>query len=265
MEKRKVIYYTDEQNDEFSTFTATPPRIDGSYDYERKSPFKRFLRFFLYRVVMYPAGVIYARLAFRQKIVGREKLKPYRGCGVFLFGNHTQPTGDAFMQTRVVFPRMSYVVVHPNNLAVPVIGKMVPSLGGLPLPDDMEAYRNFRAAINAKIAEGHPVVVYPEAHIWPYNTGIRDFPDTSFAYPVETGAPSFCFVNTYHKRRFGGRARIVTYVEGPFFAPEEGTPRARRRALRDEVHGAMTQLAILSDHEVVKYIKKETDGENADG
>ena len=248
-----------------SSFTAVPARIDGSYDYERASFFKRFTRFFLYRIVMYPAGVVYSRIAFRQKIVGREKLKPYRDAGIFLFGNHTQPTGDAFMQTRVVFPRMSYVIVHPNNLAVPVIGKMVPALGGLPVPDGMEAYRNFRRAITSAIEGGSPVVIYPEAHIWPYYTGVRPFPDTSFAYPVELGAPSFCFVNTYHKRRFGKRPRIVTYVEGPFFPPEEGSARERRAALRDRVYGAMTQLASRSEVEYIKYVKKGSHGEGSDG
>ena len=43
MDKRKVIYFTDELHDEFSTFTTTPPIITGSYDYERKSLFKRFM------------------------------------------------------------------------------------------------------------------------------------------------------------------------------------------------------------------------------
>ena len=43
MDNRKVIYYTDELNEEFSTFTTTPIRVDGSYDYERKSFFKKFL------------------------------------------------------------------------------------------------------------------------------------------------------------------------------------------------------------------------------
>ena len=31
MDGRQIIYYTDELHDEFSTFTTTPPRIDGSY------------------------------------------------------------------------------------------------------------------------------------------------------------------------------------------------------------------------------------------
>ncbi len=261
MDKRKVIYYTDERNDEFSTFQTTPPKVDASYDYERKSFGKRLARFVLYRIVMYPVVVLYARLVFRQKLIGRGKLKPYRRSGVFLYGNHTQPLGDALLQTRLPWPVSTYVIVHPNNLAVPVLGKWTPALGGLPLPDGLKAYRNFLAAIKNRIAEGHPVVIYPEAHIWPYYTKIRPFPDTSFAYPVETKAPSFCFVNTYKKSRFRKRPKMVTYIDGPFFADDSLEPKAARRALRDTIHARMTELSKYSDVEVIRYVRKE----NPDG
>ena len=136
MDNRKVIYYTDELHDEFSTFTTTPPRIDGSYDYERNTPFKKFLKFLCYRIIMYPIVILYGKIVFRQKIIGKDKLKPFKKQGIFLYGNHTQPLGDALLQTRLTFPRRTYIIVHPNNLNVPVLGKMVPSLGGLPIPDD---------------------------------------------------------------------------------------------------------------------------------
>lgn len=36
--------------------------------------------------------------------------------------------------------------------------------------------RSFLDAIRTRIEEGSFIMVYPEAHIWPYYTGIRDFP-----------------------------------------------------------------------------------------
>ena len=256
MDKQQVIYYSDELHDEFSSFTTTPPRIDGNYDYERRSPFKKFLRFMCYRVIMFPVVVFYGRVIFRQKIVGKEKLKPFKNKGFFMYGNHTQPMGDALLQTRLPWPRKTYIIVHPNNLKVPVLGKMVPSLGGLPLPDDKDAYKNFLNAINHKVSEGNPLVIYPEAHIWPYYTKIRPFVDTSFAYPVTLNAPVFCFVNTYHKTKIRKTPKLITYIEGPFFPPEDGIPKQRRKVLRDEVYAKMCELAQNSDIEVIKYIKK---------
>ena len=257
MDNRKVIYYTDELHDEFSTFTTTPPRIDGSYDYERNTPYKKFLKFLCYRIIMYPIVILYGKIVFRQKIIGKDKLKPFKKQGIFLYGNHTQPLGDALLQTRLTFPRRTYIIVHPNNLNVPVLGKMVPSLGGLPIPDDKAAYKNFLNAINNKVSEGNPLVIYPEAHIWPYYTGIRPFVDTSFLYPVNLQAPVFCFVNTYKKTKIRKRPKLVTYIEGPFYPDKEGSPKVNRKALRDQVYTKMCELAKNSDIDVIQYIKKE--------
>ena len=124
----------------------------------------------------------------------------------------------------------------------------------------MSAYKNFLSAIKNRIGEGHPVVIYPEAHIWPYYTKIRPFLDTSFRYPVEIGVPSFCFVNTYHKRRFRKRPKMITYIDGPFFAEGEGGVREKMKALRDQVFARMTELAENSDVEVIKYVKKTDAG-----
>ncbi|MBQ9468125.1 MAG: hypothetical protein IJU52_03875 [Clostridia bacterium] len=253
----EVIYYTDELNDEFSPMTLTPPVIDASYRYTDDRRSKKAARFFLYRFIAYPAAFLWSKCVFMRKIVGKEKLKAYRHTGYFLYGNHTQPTGDALMQACLTWPETNYVIVHPNNLVVPVIGRFTPALGALPLPGDMGSYRNFKKAIAQRSGEGHPIVVYPEAHIWPYYTGIRPFPDTSFSYPVELGKPSFCFVNTYRKRRFSKRPKIVTYIEGPFFPEDPEHPRAARKALRDRIYRTMTDLASRSDVEMIKYIKKE--------
>ena len=56
-------------------------------------------------------------------------------------------------------------------------------------------------AIKTRCSQGACVAVYPEAHIWPWYTGIRPFPDTSFRYPVMTGAPAVAMVTTYRRRR----------------------------------------------------------------
>lgn len=256
MEKRTVIFYTDEQNDEFSTMQLTPPVIDARYVYIDDTKKKRICRTLLYRLVAYPAAFLYSKLVFHRKIVGKDKLKPFKGTGYFLYGNHTQPTGDALMQACVASPDSTYVIVHPNNLAIPVIGRFTPALGALPLPGDMASYRAFKKAIAQRVEEGHPIVIYPEAHIWPYYTKIRPFPDTSFSYPAEQGRPAFCFVNTYQKRLFGKRPRIVTYVEGPFYPDPALPPRSARADLRDRVFAAMTELSHRSTVERIKYVKK---------
>ena len=154
-------------------------------------------------------------------------------------------------------PKENYVIVHPNNVSMPYLGKITPSLGALPLPDDMTAYRNFLSAVERRISEKKTVVIYPEAHIWPFYTKIRRFGDASFAYPVKQGTPVFCFTNTYQKRRFSKKPKIVTYIDGPFYPDKSLSKKEQRRDLCDRVYEAMCERAKSSNVVWIEYIKKE--------
>lgn len=255
--RRRLIEYDDERNDDFSEARITPRVIDGSYRYCYDSLWKRLTHFFWYRLVFTPIAFFHSKLVFHHKVEGRERLASFRRQGYFLYGNHTQPIGDAFMVNLLNFPKHNYVVVHPDNVSIPVLGRITPSLGALPLPDDGAAYRNFLGAIGRRIGEGHTVVIYPEAHVWPYYTGIRLFPDDSFIYPLKLGTPVFCFTNTYQKRKWGKKPRIVTYIDGPFYPDETLPPRARRKDLRDRVLDAMLERAKSSEVAWIEYRKRE--------
>ncbi|MBQ9112787.1 MAG: hypothetical protein IJY08_04325 [Clostridia bacterium] len=259
MDKRKVIYYEDELNDEFSLAQITPIVIDKNYVYDYGTAWKRFTRFFWYRLVATPIAFVYAKVVFHHRIVGKKLLRDHKQTGYFIYGNHTQDIGDAVIPNLLHIAKESYVIVHPNNVSIPVIGKIVPSLGGIPLPDDMDAYRNFLKVIDKRIGEGAKIVIYPEAHIWPFYTGIRPFPDTSFHYPIKCGVPAFCFTNTYQKRRWSKKPRIVTYIDGPFYPDESVPPRKRKGELRDRIYACMCERARMSEVEWIKYIKKEKD------
>ena len=257
VEKRRIIYYTNELEDEFSRAQITPRVIDGSYVYDHNSLWKRFTHFFWYRLVATPIAFLYTKIAFHHKIVNKKLLRDHADTGYFLYGNHTQDIADAFIPNLLHVAKETYVIVHPNNVSMPLLGKITPSLGALPLPDDMTAYRNFLRAVEKRIAEKKKVVIYPEAHIWPFYTGIRPFPDTSFQYPVKCGVPAFCFTNTYRKCRWSKKPRIVTYIDGPFYPNPDLPAREQKRELRNRVHACMTERAKASEVTWIHYIKKE--------
>ena len=257
MYRRGIIYYSDELRDEFSAAQITPRTIDGSYVYDRTSPWKRFTHFFWYRLVATPIAFLYTKIFFHHRVVNREFLRACADRGYFLYGNHTQDIADAFIPNMLRVAKETYVIVHPNNVSMPILGKITPSLGAIPLPDDMEAYRHFSQVIQKRIAEGRQVVIYPEAHIWPYYTGIRHFPDTSFGYPVKCDAPVFCFTNTYQRRRWSKKPRIVTYIDGPFFPNKDRPLRDRKGELRDRVYACMCERAKHSEVTWIHYIKKD--------
>ena len=259
MEKRKVIYYRDLLHDEFSTAVIRAKKIDDSYVYDHKGPLWAIHRFFWYRAVATPLAYLYVKLSLRQKTVGREKWKPYGKTGFYIYGNHTQQVGDPLTPNVFLFPKNVSFIVHPNNVSMPVLGRINPVLGAVPLPDTMGAYRRFLACVRDRIRRGHAVVIYPEAHIWPYYTKIRPFPDDSFTYPAKGNTPVFSFVNTYQRGK-GRRVRMITYIDGPFLPDASLSLAARKKDLRDRVYKAMCERAKLSDVEVIQYLPAEDGG-----
>lgn len=254
--EQQVIYYEDELNDEFSTAVITPKRIDENYQYIYSGAWKKFIHFFWYRIIATPLAYLYLKLYFGHKIVNRGAVKQAKNTGWFLYGNHTHFLADALIPTMISTPKDTYVIVHPNNVSMPFLGRITPSLGALPLPDDAGATKNFLLAVETRISQKHAVTIYPEAHIWPYYTGIRPFKDTSLRYPIQQKVPVFCFTNTYQARRWRKTPRLVTYVDGPFYSDSALKGPAQRKELRDRVYATMTERSRLNTVEKIKYIKK---------
>ena len=124
-----------------------------------------------------------------------------------MYANHTNPMLDPFIPTVISNPNPIYVIISSVNLSIPVIGKILKYLGGLPLPTNIKATKNFLEVIKLRVSQNHPVMIYPEAHLWPYYTKIRPFTELSFRYPVQYKTPVFCFTNTYQKRKFGNKPK----------------------------------------------------------
>ena len=173
-----------------------------------------------------------------------------------MYGNHTQDIADALIPTMVNGYKDTYVIVHANNVSMPYLGRVTPSMGAIPLPDDIKASKNFIKCIDYRVKQKKVIMIYPEAHIWPYCTFIRPFKDLSFRYPVEYDKPAFCFVNVYKKRK-NGKVKLETHVSGPFFPDKSLSNKEARIKLRNEIYESMVSLSKLNEIEVVKYLEKE--------
>lgn len=255
MDKKEVIYYENELEDEFADSNITSRKIDGSYDY--KGGVGRFCgRAILYGILAWPISYVFLKLKYHHKIVNKKCLKMGRGSGFFLYGNHTNAVADAMMPMRLCYPKSTYVIVHPDNVSMPFLGKLTPSLGAIPLPDDKEAMKNFNGIMESHIRRKSCIAIYPEAHIWPYYTKIREFKDNSFRYPVQFEVPVYCFTNTYQKRKCAKTPRLVTYVDGPFYANKDLPVRKQREQLRNQVLETMKEYAKNNNVEMIQYRKK---------
>ena len=242
---RKVrrYYYYDERNDDFANNGIETKQLPADYEYLPKS---RAFRFFK-PVVYYPIRGICSlceKLGIAMRGRNKKVLKDRRERekGYFIYGNHTSAFSDAVAGAVATFPRQCYVVCNPDALSIKGIRTLVRFLGALPTPSSRRNYADFVSAVDELYEKGRPIVVYPEAHIWPKYNEIRDFADVSFAYPVKLGAPCFAKTTIYKKKR-GGRTKGFTVYDGPFYADSSLGEREARAELCARVKNAMRARA----------------------
>ena len=260
--EKNVIYYNDELNDEFSKAKIIPRKIDGRFKYN-KSAFWEFWSFLIQNVLSMPIKILYLKIKFNHKYIGTEKFKKYRKEGFFIYSNHTQAFSDTFTPSVAVYPKRNFLIVNPANISLKGTGWLVELLGAIPIPEGIEAYKNFLNRIKNRIDKGYSISIYPEAHIWPYYTKIRPFKDVSFKYPVQLNTPVFCITNTYQegqnlKNKLNKKITMVSYIDGPFFPDNSLNKKEAQEKLRDEVYKKMCERSKNNNVEKIIYKKKKT-------
>ena len=223
---RKTIYYHDPLHDDFAPTNGhiRPKPIGADFPYEHPSPVWQALAFVVYRLIMTPFLFLYCKLVFGLRIENRKVLRELPG-GYFLYGNHTNTLADAFIPTLLAFPRRANIVTAADTVSIPGVRNIVQMLGAVPLADTIDGTRQFLAAIHRRLERRQAVMIYPEAHIWPYYNGIRPFPDTAFAYPVREQVPAVGVVVVYRQRKLlRFLPPCITVVVGEPVYPDASLP-----------------------------------------
>lgn len=255
MKKNKVVYYKSFEQD-IVTNKNQDYKIKDNFVWIHKNRIYKFFSKILY-VLAYIISFFYCKFFLHMKIENNKIIKQYKKQGYFLYANHTQPIGDVFMPAHVCKNKRTYVVVSPANLGIPVIGKLLPMLGALPISDSISGNKKFLDAIDIRIKEKKCVVIYPEAHVWPYYTDIRPYEIASFKLPINLEVPSFVITTTYYKRKFGNKPGIKIFVDGPFVVNKKLTKKEQAEELKKEVYECMKKRSEESTYEYIKYIKGE--------
>lgn len=229
-------------------------KVSESYQWVREDRWFRIFSRVLYKIFRL-AGILYCKCFLHISIKNKEILVRYRQTGFFLFANHTQPVGDVFLPAWAVSPKRIYTVAGTANMGIPIIGKLLPFLGILPVPETFPQMRQFTEALDRRIQEKCCIVIYPEAHVWPYYTQIRSFPDTSFRFPVEADVPVFCMTTTYQRRRFGKKPRITVYLDGPFLPEKDVHRKISQKHLKEAVFRCMQERSRMSDYDYIHYVR----------
>lgn len=247
--EKKIFYYKSFKDDVVESKNQDYKLKDG-YKWIKTNIFYRLCSNIIYAIARV-FGIIYCKFFLHVKYENKEVLKKYKKQGYFIFGNHTQPMGDVFIPAGL--GKRIYVLVSPANLGVTGIGPFLPMLGALPKPDSLKDMKKLTDAINFRINKNKCVVIYPEAHVWPYYTKIRPFSSASFRFPVNLDAPSFVMTTTYYKRKYGDKPGIKVYIDGPFMPDNNLSKKEREEKLHNDVYSCMSDRSMKSTYEYIEY------------
>ena len=130
----------------------------------------------------------------------------------------------------------------------------------VPIPNmDAKMIENFTDCISFHIKKKHRVLIYPEAHIWPYYNDIRPFKAASFRYPIDSNAPIVVATTTFKKRKGNRKPKPIIYLDGPFYPNTDlFSIHDQINDLRNRAYDAMKWRAGKEDnYAYIKYIKKD--------
>lgn len=226
--------------------------VDATFPYIHHNVFWRAAAFSLYYGIALPLATLYIKAVNRTKFVNRKALRQIKG-GFFLYGNHTH-WSDAFLPHVAAARKRTFIIAGPDAVSIKGIRNIVQMVGGIPIPTQIKAMRRFIAAVRQRSAEGRCIAVYPEAHIWPYYTGIRPFPATSFAYPAELGVPVVAMVTVYRERK-GRKPGRTVILSDPIYAEPGMSVRETQKYFYQRVSAFMKENAGKPDN--YAYIRYE--------
>lgn len=261
MKERKTIRFKDPAHDDFAKTSIHTKHVGRDFPYVHASRLWNAGAFLLYYLVGIPIVFVVSKTFLGLKFENRRVLRPLRKQGFFLYGNHTRYL-DAFVPAMAAFPKRAHVIANPDAVSLPMLKNVVLMFGCIPIPSEFTGMPEFLRAVSLRCRQKRCIGIFPEAHIWPFYTGVRAFSDVSFRYPVTENAPVVAMATTYRRRR--GLFRIlrkpgmtVTFSD-PFF-PSEGLPtREAQTELRDKVYDFMKQRTSQPDN--VEYIHYESAG-----
>lgn len=255
-ESKKKIFWYKSYADDMVTSKNQDYKIKSNYKWIHNNIFYRICSQVLY-FFAYVISFFYCKFCLHVKIENREILKKYRKQGYFIYGNHTQPIGDVFIPGHVSKYKRIYVVVSQANLGVAGIGPILPMLGAIPIASSIKDTKKVWDAVIKRIEQKKCVVIYPEAHVWPYYTKIRPFEATSFKFPVYCNVPSFAITTTYYKRKFGKKPGIKVFIDGPFLPDNTIGKKERERKLCKEIYECMKNRSTNSTYEYIEYKREK--------
>lgn len=260
MKSKKVVYYQDEIKDDFAENPTKEFKIEDDFKYIHKNPIYNFFAFILYHIIAKPIFYLILKVKYHVRVKNKKAIRQLRNTGFFVYTNHSQNIIDAFINHTMVFHRKGHIIANNDVYSLKGLTTIVNMLGTLPTPNNMIQSKHLYDAIKHNIDKNHVVVIFPEAHVWPYYNDVRPFLDTSFIFPVALNKPIVVTTVVYRQRKIFKNAHpyITLYVSKPIF-PKLGVPvKENQSYLRDIAYCTMkANVRKYKSYEYIRYERKK--------
>ncbi len=254
---KKTFYYSNEQTDDFGTTVTKTKPLPKNYKYISTSWLFKVFEFIVYDIIVRPLAFLYLKIKFCHKVKNNKVLKEAKK-GAMLFCNHTLLIGDAFVPNVLNFRTKNYILTGDQANSLTGILPLMKALGMIPLTDDVSQNVKMAKCIKQRLSENATVTVFPEAHVWPYYTKIRDFKETGFKYATMNDVPVYAVTNCFKKRRLFKTPKVTTFVDGPFYPSKDLSRNENAKMLKEKVISAMRhRCETESTYVAIDYVKKE--------
>lgn len=255
--KTHTIYWSDELHDDFDEIGLSRPEVPKNYHYIRNNPFNNFVSDVFYYGIARPIFWIFLK-CHSVKVVNKRNLKKAERHGAFIYSNHVSFID--VLKFHVVAKKRVNILGYSDSLSMPVVRNLCRALGYLPLPlaHDVDNFKRLGESFCYYTRKKQLILIYPEAHIWPYYTKIRNFIPSSFIYPAKCLAPVLPAVTIWRKPKFGKKPK-QTIVFGNLIHPSpEYSDVENRDYLHKECLAEMKRISEqYEQYEYIKYIKSE--------
>lgn len=258
MKKKKIIYYKDELNEDFKEIGLPRPPLVENYKFKRDNPINNFFSDFLFFAIAKPLFYVF-NFFCGVRYHNVKSLKKYRNEGLFIYQNHTTFFDMFTVQACVIKGKRTNIIGYSDTTSIPVVKHLARALGYIPLPDSLNNTKRFMDSLDYYIKdEKQNVLIFPEAHIWPYYTKIRPFRNASFHYPAKLNSGVLPVVTTFRKRKFFKKPGLDIRVGEVIYPKRDLSVKENKEYLRDECYKQMCELASsVEQYEFITYIKKE--------
>lgn len=254
----KIVYYDDPVNDDFANNNINTQQVNADYKFISRNIFFIIFSFIFYYFIAIPIVYMFSKIILGVKFKNKKAIRKlkFKKEGYFIYGNHTHDL-DGFIPYILNFPKRTYTISNPDVISIPGIRPIVRMLGLLPIPNNISVMKKLLAAIFHYHDKGSSILIYPEAHIWPYYTKIRPFVETSFRYPVNLSSKSIAVVTTYRKRLFFKKPGMTVYVSDVFEVDYSLDSKSAQIDLRNRIYDWMSSISEKpGNYETIKYIKR---------